>query len=259
MINFYDSSYWNERSKTYDSLDDIRSKRTAYKIVNVIKSLGLREDPFILDVGCASGFVTRIIRDNFRKSCVVGLDISSGMIDRATRISRERLSFIKGDFLEICWPFHLGNTDLIISSLVLHHLIDGRDKQALDRMYQFLKPNGAIVIAEAVPPDDEIFDYYQDIFRIKEERNCYTKSMLIAKVRSSGFISVRSTTYRFNLRLSNWLNDKTLSLEKKSVLWDMHISASDKFKKAYNMKQMASGDYLLSCKMAIVVGRKSSF
>lgn len=246
-------SYWEKRAKTYGLLDDVKSKRTAYKIVNQIKKFGLNKEDFILDVGCGEGLITRVIRDNIRDSIVLGVDISERMIKKAKKLERKFLKFYVSDFFDMSFD---KACDLITMNLVLHHLIRGDDKRALSHAYSFIREEGWILISEAVPPEDNIYDYYKDIFSFKEERNCYLVSDLRNLLRIAGFHSVESFTFRFNIRLSSWLNDETLSERRRNILYDMHVNGSNRFKKAYKMESIGNGDYILSCKMAVVFGRK---
>lgn len=249
-------SYWEEREKTYEDLDDVKSKRTAYKIIGMIKSMGLNAGSWILDAGCGKGDITRLVRENIRHSNVVGIDLSKGMIDGANRKVIPGLKFVQTNFFDFIsegFPFF----DLVIMSLFIHHLTEKGDQLAVNKAYNLIKNNGFVLIAEAIPPEEELFEYYEEIFKIKEKRNCYLLSDLLKIVRSAGFEDIRFMTYRFDLRLLSWLNDPTLSEEKKKLLYSMHINSPNRFKKAYAMDPLPGGDYRLKCKMCLVVGRKT--
>jgi len=251
-----DFSYWETRYKTYSKLDDVKSSRTAYKIVQFIKSIGLDTGSWVLDAGCGAGNITKIVRDNFRHSNVVGIDLSQKMIDAAKFREEKGLRFFCEDFFSYISeinPFF----NLMIMSLVIHHFTNGLDQKALDKAHSCLKKNGNIIIAEAIPPSDQIFDYYQQIFSIKEDRNCYALADLLKMVRVAGFYDIKFQTYPFDIRLLSWLNDNTLTQAKKDLLYSMHVSASEEFKKAYCMKALSGGNYRLRCKMVLIAGRKS--
>lgn len=126
----------------------------------------------------------------------------------------------------------------------------------LEKSYELLKNNGYILVAEAVPPEDEILGEYKLIFSFKETRNCYIPSNLISMLRKVGFIGVRFVDYPFKIKLKNWLNDKTLSEWRKGLIYDLHVNATPQFKKAYNMVAFPGGDYELTCKMCLVWGQK---
>ena len=250
-----DQDYWEKRGETYRELNDVSSSRTAYKIIGMIRSLGLNAGSWILDAGCGPGDITRTIRDNLRHSNVVGIDLSQTMINGAFLKEASRLRFFRADFFEFIsemFPFF----DLITMNLLIHHLLNNGDQKAINKAYSSLKNNGSILITEAIPPDEKLFDYYRDIFDIKEKRNCYLIQDLLKMVREAGFVDVKFLTYRFDIRLLSWLNDNTLSQEKKRLLYSMHVNASTEFKKAYAMDLLPGGDYRLRCKMAIVTGVK---
>ena len=250
-------SYWEKRGETYSALDDVKSKRTPYKIVNFIKPLGLDKSSWILDAGCGKGTITKIIKDNWRHSNVVGIDLSQRMIDGAMNKETNGLRFSCIDYFDFISELK-SFFNLITMSLFIHHLTDGADVEALERAYEALRPNGRIVIAEAIPPEDDIFDHYQQIFKLKEDRNCYSLPDLLRRLRGAGFVDLRFQTYPFDIRPLSWLDDNTLSKERKSLLYDLHVSASPAFKKAYNMMPLQNGDYRLRCKMALISGIKKS-
>jgi len=250
-----EEKYWNTRSQTYSELDAI-GKRPAYSIVPIVKNFGLSH-PFILDVGCGPGIVTKIVRENIRHSNVIGIDLSPKMIEIARRNILPGLWFIQADFLgDFAVKYMSGHTDLVLMSLFIHHLVDGTDRKALLMANEILKKDGHILIAEAVPPEDDVLEEYEYMFSIKENRNCYTKDKLISLLRGAGFVGMGFTSYRFDLRLSNWLNDRTLSKSEKKILWHLHVYGSERWKEAYNMRPLPGGDYLLSCKMCLVWGQK---
>lgn len=251
-----DFEYWEKRGETYKELDDVKSNRTAYKLVSVVKRMGLNAGSWILDAGCGNGNITEVLRDNLRHSSVMGIDLSRKMIDGARIKERPGLRFICSDFFTFIKNFH-NFFNLITMNLFIHHLTDNRDQMAVNKAYSSLKDNGRILISEAIPPDERIFDYYREIFKIKEKRNCYLLQDLLKLLREGGFIDLQYQVYRFDIKLLSWLNDKTLTPEKKKLLYLMHTESSEEFKKAYAMDSLPNGDYRLRCKMAIITGKKS--
>ena len=140
-------------------------------------------------------------------------------------------------------------------SLMIHHLTDGKDLIALKRAFDLLRSGGKIVVVESVPPaEEEIYEEYKRIFNLKEIRNVYTTNKLISLLRFCGFEKVRYSSYRFEIRLLNWLNDKTLFSEDIKKIYNLHINSSKTFKDSYQMVSIEGGDFILNCKMAIVWG-----
>ena len=251
-------SYWQERAGTYSKLDDVSSKRTAYKIAEAAVRLGLSQ-PLILDVGCGPGKITKVLKQRIRHSKAIGIDISSKMISKAKDNDFTRdVSFAELNFLENNVILDSIHPNLIVMSLFLHHMTNGRDITAVKKAFNILQNNGWLLVAEAVPPSDLILEEYRRVFSLKEDRNCYTELDIAGMMKSAGFEKVGASSYRFTVRLNSWLNDPTLSDLLKQTLYDMHVNGSPNWKKAYNMSPIPGGDWELHCKMSLVCGRKKT-
>ena len=116
------------------------------------------EDPEpirVLDLGCGTGTVARVVADRFRSASVTCVDVAAGMV----AVAREKLArhprstFVIGDFsaTELGGPY-----DAVVSSLALHHLESPRDKQRMyERLYAALASGGVFVNADVVLGGDE--------------------------------------------------------------------------------------------------------
>src|SRR5271167_3821905 len=73
----------------------------------VLAQLRLRGDECLLDAGCGSGKLTRILLEGLPRGGVVGLDLSSNMVLHAQENLRpdfgDRARFVAADFLRL--PF----------------------------------------------------------------------------------------------------------------------------------------------------------
>lgn len=117
---------------------NIIRKRELEIIFNVISSV---KPGRILDLGCGGGWLSKILSSN--GSQVVGIDISSGLIKVAKKVSPDSAGFIVGDCMNLCLK---NNTfDLIICMGVLHHL--DLDKTLLE-CHRLLNKNGSILLME---------------------------------------------------------------------------------------------------------------
>lgn len=107
----------------------------------VLSELRLRGDERLLDAGCGTGKLTRILLENLPRGRVVGVDLSRNM----ARHARENLDpdfsgrtrIVVADLLAL--PFH-NYFDGIFSTASFHWI---RDHDALFRnLYEALRPNG---------------------------------------------------------------------------------------------------------------------
>lgn len=91
-------------------------------VVDLIRSISIKESGLIIEAGCGTGFATRLLADKYKMGKVLAVDLSSGMIEQAKKRLglKENVRFIQGDALEILnkqRPF-----DLIFSSWVMGYI-----------------------------------------------------------------------------------------------------------------------------------------
>lgn len=104
----------------------------------------------ILDVGCGTGDLTMIAKQMAGTTgIVVGIDASPEMIAvarrKATRASIEidyRVALIEAI------PFPDATFDVVLSSMMMHHLPDHLKQAGLAEIQRVLKPNGRVVIVD---------------------------------------------------------------------------------------------------------------
>ncbi len=75
----------------------------------------------ILDVGCASGWLTARVARMLPKASVAGVDVSPKMIDYA-KVVHPHINFVQADAHKL--PFPDGSFDLIICTETLEHVVD---------------------------------------------------------------------------------------------------------------------------------------
>lgn len=107
-----------------------------------IKNLTKGKYRRILDVGCASGWLTARMACLFPKAEVFGVDVSEKMCQKAKVIHPE-VKFIQADAHKL--PFRKGSLDLIIATEVLEHVVD--PLAVLLEMKRVLSKTGEIIIS----------------------------------------------------------------------------------------------------------------
>jgi ubiquinone/menaquinone biosynthesis C-methylase UbiE len=109
----------------------------------------------ILDVGCGTGSLTIAAKqEQGIDGQVVGIDPSSNMVnlaqEKADKASVE-IAFQVGVIEKIDFPED--HFDLVLSSLMMHHLPDELKKDGLLEIFRVLKPDGTLLIIELDPSD----------------------------------------------------------------------------------------------------------
>ncbi len=103
---------------------------------------GVRDGASILDVGCGSGFFSRVLISGEENVKVTGLDLDEGLIEYAQNETRDNpdISFVQGNALSL--PFEDGSFDAVTSHTFLTSVSD--PDKAVDEMLRVLKPGGVL-------------------------------------------------------------------------------------------------------------------
>jgi ubiquinone/menaquinone biosynthesis C-methylase UbiE len=120
------------------------------KEVSAIVNNSINNGQSILDVGCGTGLITRLIHsDN-----ITALDINPWALERAKINTKDRdVAFVLGDAEAI--PFPANTFDIVVCTEMLEHLV--RPDLALRGIYRILKPGGRFI--GSVPSKSVIWKY----------------------------------------------------------------------------------------------------
>jgi ubiquinone/menaquinone biosynthesis C-methylase UbiE len=109
-----------------------------------LDAAGIGPDDAVLDVGCATGPLTRLARQATRGR-VTGLDASPQMLDRA-RAASPFIEYVHGRAEKL--PFDDHDFDAVILSLVLHYLSAEDAARAIAEAHRVLGPGGRVVVVD---------------------------------------------------------------------------------------------------------------
>jgi trans-aconitate 2-methyltransferase len=106
----------------------VRQIKTAYNerqlnLIEELKSLGLKSDSNVLEIGCGVGVITSLLAEIVTKGQVVSLDISAASIRVARELNRDsqNVGFVTGDVIDLA-KLELGKLDFILLFDVLEHI-----------------------------------------------------------------------------------------------------------------------------------------
>ncbi len=138
----------------YSSIDEIWEKLHkiqtdfcfAQELSCYYRSQAWHNSKEVIDLGTGTGYYLQQLQSLFPKKKYTGIDLEKKFIDFASqRYSDKNISFERSDLFNV-----KGNFDFIIMRLVLQHL--KAPKAALDKIVEFLKQGGEILIIDALDP-----------------------------------------------------------------------------------------------------------
>jgi ubiquinone/menaquinone biosynthesis C-methylase UbiE len=239
--------FWDIRSSNYDKLFWVKDKSF---LDTLIKYAEFKSDDIVLDVGTGTGVVGRAIKPHVAH--VIGMDISDSMLKKG---AWEDISVIKWNISDAL--FLPGLFDKITARMVFHHIFEELDR-VIVRCFDLLKNGGKIIIAEGVPPtdDDEVVEWYTNMFKLKEERRTFKSNDLVYYLEKNSFKGIKQIVHTMeNFSIRNWLENSGVEVEKREKILDMHINAPKKIKDVYEMKTV-NNDCLIKTKNVIITGIK---
>ena len=132
---------YGRAAKNYDKFWDF------YIVPSYSKTLArvdLQKGSKILDLGCGTGELLKILEDRFPSSELTGIDLTEEMLAVAKQKLSDNVELLLGSATNL--PFDSKSFDWVIMSNVIGHLSD--KKTALKETHRVLKNPGKIVITD---------------------------------------------------------------------------------------------------------------
>ncbi|WP_067137066.1 class I SAM-dependent methyltransferase [Microtetraspora malaysiensis] len=117
---------------------------------------GARPGDRILDVGCGTGYLSRVLAPRVGPDGhVTGVDPSPPMVGHARGRAPRNCSYRVGEGQDL--PFPDASFDVVVSTLAVHHMPNAARGTAIGEMFRVLRPGGRLLIAEFRPPANAFF------------------------------------------------------------------------------------------------------
>lgn len=167
----------------------------------VVERIPLEGDENVLDAGCGTGRVTRIIAERVPRGTVEAIDGSARMVAEATRQLADlapRVRVRQGDLLELEVETPV---DVIVSTATFHWILD--HERLFARLFAALEPGGRLVaqcggagnIARTLRVADDVGAQtpYADAVRDMPEAHLFADHVsTVSRLREAGFEDVHA-------------------------------------------------------------------
>lgn len=151
----------------------------------------------ILDVGCGTGTFASAVEATFTTEPGESPHVSVQALDADPRILAEaerknsamqHVRWILGDAVSI--PIAEDSMDIVVSSLVFHHLTPSEKQQALSEIRRVLAPGGTLILLDYGQPQSILASWQFCLVRILdgwERTRCNARGQLPHLMHSTGF------------------------------------------------------------------------
>jgi ubiquinone/menaquinone biosynthesis C-methylase UbiE len=192
---------------TYDTFVGLMSLGQERKIRQAtLELVEIQPADRILEVGCGTGSLTLAAKTKAgTHSQVFGIDIAADMIDTARQKAAKAgldVQFQVGRIETI--PYPDSQFDLVLSSLMLHHVHDPKDKQqGIAEALRVLKPGGRLLIVDMEPPQNPHIKGLASLI-VGREMLAHNVREFIPLLEKAGFVDIKTgpTKFRFLSYLS---------------------------------------------------------
>ena len=124
-------------ASTYDRVSDPQAEMA----VRVFDRLPLQGDETVLDAGCGSGRVTRLLLDRLPRGRVIAVDSSPSMVEAAREALGDRATVIQSDLTELVLAEQV---DAAFSNAVFHWVLD--HERLFARLFAALRPGAPLAV-----------------------------------------------------------------------------------------------------------------
>ena len=143
-------------TRFYDPVVRLTTREARFKH-RLLDIAGIRAGERVLDLGCGTGTLAIGARERQPAARIVGLDADPGMLERARRKAQAagvELELDQGSATEL--PYRDRSFDVVLSSLLFHHLDRDAKEAAAREIARVLAPGGRLAIADWGAPSDPV-------------------------------------------------------------------------------------------------------
>lgn len=169
----------------------------------LLKQAALRSEHRVLDVGCGTGTLAALIKQEYGVSAVTGLDPDPKALARAARKAARggvSVRFDRGYADEL--PYPDASFDRVFSSFMFHHLRSEDRARALGEARRVLAPGGSLHLVDVLRLETDVGGWWSRMVRSNPHLQDNSPSRVLALMTEAGFTAaeqVAQTAILFGL------------------------------------------------------------
>lgn len=151
----------------------------------------------ILDLGCGTGTLTRMLQSERPGAHIVGIDIDSTVLatayHKAVQTGDAGAGLVRGSATLL--PFGDASFDVLVTSLVMHHLTRVNKAAALRECLRVLCPGGVLLLADFAAPRTRYARTVAGLVRRLEEVEDNVRGRLPGFMAGAGFVDIQALAH----------------------------------------------------------------
>ncbi len=195
MKTFIPAFHWHALTSSYEALARPFARRIWQRMAAEVIERAPRGGT-VIDLGCGPGTVLRLIHDKRPDLTLIGADIDPAIIRIAEKqAGGKNIQFYVASIDEV--PFEPQSAEIVISSLVFHHLDEPVKRRAFEQIRRILRPDGIFLLCDfSVPKRPWLIPIASAILAIEHEAPKQLRGQLFSLAReASATIETLQTYY----------------------------------------------------------------
>src|SRR5438067_7459849 len=135
-------------TRLYDPVVALTSRERGFKR-RLLEHAQIKDGESVLDLACGTGTLTIEVKEQVPKARVVGVDADPAILARARRKAKEagvKIELDQGLSTEL--PYEARSFDVVLSTLLFHHLTDEAKADSAEEIRRVLRLGGRLLVAD---------------------------------------------------------------------------------------------------------------
>jgi 2-polyprenyl-3-methyl-5-hydroxy-6-metoxy-1,4-benzoquinol methylase len=154
--NFIPALRFGALTRFFDPVAALTTRESHFK-ERVLDRAGVQNGQRVLDLGCGTGTLALEVLERAPGARVIGADADPAILERARAKAKKQGAEVEFDeALSTALPSGSEGFDVVLSTLVFHHLSDEAKRGSADEIKRVIRPGGRVVVADWGRPQDPL-------------------------------------------------------------------------------------------------------
>ena len=166
--NYIPAFKYNWLTPFYDLIMRLMRESTIKN--DLVKSVNIKENYKVLDLGCGTATLTILLKKTYPDAEIVGLDGDPKVLEIAkSKIKQEKLDIHLDEGMSFELPYEDNSFDLVVSSLMFHHLTHRNKIRTFKEILRVLRDDGKLYFVDFGEPHNTLMYLISLVMRHFEE------------------------------------------------------------------------------------------
>ena len=166
--NYIPAFKYNWLTPFYDLIMRLMRESTIKN--DLVKSVNIKENYKVLDLGCGTATLTILLKKTYPDAEIVGLDGDPKVLEIAkSKIKQEKLDIHLDEGMSFELPYEDKSFDLVVSSLMFHHLTHRNKIRTFKEILRVLRDDGKLYFVDFGEPHNTLMYLISLVMRHFEE------------------------------------------------------------------------------------------